>query len=498
MNEPPTTRPHGVRRAGLFLLAFGSGFAVLTIEIAGARLIAPVFGLSAVPWTAVIGVILGALALGSHLGGRMADRGRVPLSVVLLVAGLTAGIPLVGDGVPWFASNSFGFIGGAVVSALVLFAPAVLCLGAVVPYLVQADTWTLGDVGRRAGDVSAAATAGSIAGSFLTGFVLLPAFPLPVLLGLTAAGLLALAALSGWILGRTPPVELLGLAALGMGLLGVRAARLPADTLARGQTLYGSVRVTERDWGDGRLVRELWQNGSSSSAEYADTGEPAHIYVKASLRILDPVLERAQRVLVLGGAAMSLPTAFARRQPDASIDVVEIDPKITGFARGYFAYGRRDYPDIHLTYSDARVFLRRTDATWDLVYVDVFDNLLSVPWTMVTTEALTSMSRRLAPGGVLAINVLTPLEGEGTAFVQRFRATLEQVFPQVRAFVTDTVSAPTSIQNVILLAARDPDALPDLPWPAGAPPAAGAPLTDAWAPVEYLQARIFLEGVRWN
>ena len=49
------------RRLGLFCLAFGSGFAVLTIEISGARLIAPVFGLSAVPWTAVIGVILAAV-----------------------------------------------------------------------------------------------------------------------------------------------------------------------------------------------------------------------------------------------------------------------------------------------------------------------------------------------------------------------------------------------------------------------------------------------------
>ena len=70
-----------LRRFGFFVLAFWSGFAVLTIEIAGARLIAPVFGLSAIPWTAVIGVILGALAVGSHLGGRLADSGALPLSV---------------------------------------------------------------------------------------------------------------------------------------------------------------------------------------------------------------------------------------------------------------------------------------------------------------------------------------------------------------------------------------------------------------------------------
>jgi hypothetical protein len=27
---------------------------------------------------------------------------------------------------------------------------------------------------------------------------------------------------------------------------------------------------------------------------------------------------------------------------------------------------------------------------------------------------------------------------------------------------------------------------------------AGRPLTDDWAPVEYLQARVFVEGLGWN
>ena len=155
----PGGRPRGARRAGLFFLAFASGFAVLAIEIAGARLMAPVYGMSAVPWTAVIGVILSGLALGSHLGGRLADGGRVPLPAVLMVAGLTGAIPLLGTDVPLLARDQLGVVFGAVATALILFAPSVVCLGAVVPYLVQADTESLASVGRRAGDVSAAATA---------------------------------------------------------------------------------------------------------------------------------------------------------------------------------------------------------------------------------------------------------------------------------------------------------------------------------------------------
>lgn len=493
-----THRPQGIRRVGLFVLAFGSGFAVLTIEIAGARLIAPVFGLSAVPWTAVIGVILAALAVGSHLGGRLADEGRIPLSGVLVAAALTGALPVLGAQIPWMARDTLGFIGGALASALILFAPAVLCLGAVVPYLVQADTESLGSVGRRAGDVSAAATAGSIAGTFMTGFILLPAFSLPVLLGMTAAGLLLMAGLSGWILGKRVRADFLVIGALGLGTVGVAAAQRPADTLHQEQTLYASVKVTERVWGDGRVVRELWQNGGSSSAEYVDTGNPAHGYVDASGLILEPVMDDVESMLVLGGAALSLPVAFSRWKPEMRIDVVEIDPVVTDLAREYFAYGKADYPNIHVTHEDARIYLRDGGGLYDLIYLDVFDHFLTVPWTVVTVEAFAEVADRLEPDGLFMANVLSPLSGPGVAFLQRLRATAEEVFDEVEVYVTEAEVDPAAIQNLILVASRDASAMPRIDWPVAGPGAAGRPLRDAWAPVEYLQARVFLEGIRWN
>jgi predicted membrane-bound spermidine synthase len=509
------------RRLGYFGLAFGSGFAVLTIEIAGARLIAPVFGLSVVPWTAVIGVILGALAVGSHLGGRWADAGRIPLSRVLVCAGLSGALPVVGAGFPWIARDVFGFIPGAVVSALVLFAPPVLCLGAVVPYLVQADTESLGSVGRRAGDLSAAATAGSILGSFTTGFVLLPAMPLSVLLGATAGALVAMAIAANRLLDGPPDGGPMLAALVALPALGVLGSGSPPDTLHTEQTLYTSVSVTERTWADGREVRELWQNGGSSSAEYVDSGAPAHVYARVSLELLDslgvlapsggpttrgsgdnvdPGNEREgppKRVLVLGGAALTLPVAFRDRDPRVAVDVVEIDRVVTRLAAEYFAFGGSE-AGITVVHDDARVFLRGSAGGYDLVYLDVFDHLLTVPWTMVTVEALRDMSAELAPGGVFMANVLSPLEGPGTAFLERFRATLDQAFVDVRLYLTDATLDRGATQNLIVVASNDEASLPDLDW-AGAPvPASGRPLTDSWAPVEYLQARVFAQGLRWR
>ena len=497
---PPEPREASgtARRLGLFALAFGSGFAVLTIEIAGARLIAPVFGLSAVPWTAVIGVILAALAVGSHLGGRLADSDQIPLASVLAVAGFTGALPVLGEGLPWMARDVLGFIPGAVASALILFAPSVLCLGAVVPYLVKADTESLGAVGRRAGDVSAAATAGSIAGTFLTGFVLLPLLPLPLLLGLTAAGLLGLAAVSGRILGRGPPGSHLAVAAVALVGGGYAASRPGADTLHAEQTVYSAVRVTEREWPDGRLVREMFQNGGSSSAEYVDTHESAHGYVTASLLLLESSLADVESMLVLGGAALTLPVVFQQRQPAMRIDVVEIDPAVTELAERYFAYGRADRPRIRVHHQDGRVWLRRATEMYDVVYLDVFDHLLTVPWTMVTEEALRDMAARLEPGGVFVANILSPLAGPGVGFLERFRATLQEVFAVERVYLAEPGTAPIVTQNLIVIASNDAEALPPAPLREVEVGAAGRPLTDAWAPVEYLQAKVFLRGLGWR
>jgi spermidine synthase len=167
-------------------------------------------------------------------------------------------------------------------------------------------------------------------------------------------------------------------------------------------------------------------------------------------------------------------------------------------AREYFAYGTEDRPGIRVIHEDARLYLRVSDVRYDLVYLDVFDHLLTVPWTMVTQEALQEMSGALAPGGVFMMNVLSPLDGPGTAFLGRFEATLDAVFADVRVYLTDPTTDPGATQNLIVMATVEGGVLPELSWVESPVPATGPPLTDGWAPVEYLQAKVFAQGLRWR
>ena len=53
---------------------FTSSGAVLALEILAGRLLAPYVGVTLESYTGIIGVILAGIAVGSWLGGKVADR----------------------------------------------------------------------------------------------------------------------------------------------------------------------------------------------------------------------------------------------------------------------------------------------------------------------------------------------------------------------------------------------------------------------------------------
>src|SRR2546429_7370651 len=80
-----------MRKLAATSLVLLGGFAVMVLEVIGARYLAKDFGSSFYVWISQVGVVLIALALGYYAGGALADRWqRVSLLTLLLVpAGAT-------------------------------------------------------------------------------------------------------------------------------------------------------------------------------------------------------------------------------------------------------------------------------------------------------------------------------------------------------------------------------------------------------------------------
>ena len=154
-----------------------AGAAVLIVETLAARLVAPYVGLTLESYTAAIGVALFGIALGAAMGGAAADRlGAARVCAGALGAGgalvlvVRPVVLLLGPLLPPGPVSTVLLVG---ISTL----PAVVALSMVPPAAVKHRLLDLGESGRVVGQLSALGTLGALAGTFLTGYVLVATLP---------------------------------------------------------------------------------------------------------------------------------------------------------------------------------------------------------------------------------------------------------------------------------------------------------------------------------
>ena len=104
-------------------------------------------------------------------------------------------------------------------------------------------------------------------------------------------------------------------------------------------------------------------------------------------------------------------------------------------------------PNLDLYHEDARPFLRRTDARYDVISVDAYRQPY-IPFYLTTREFFELVRDRLEPGGVVIVNVGHP---EGQDDLEKvLAATMGEVFPHVlRDPIEDT--------NTLLVGERGAD-----------------------------------------
>jgi spermidine synthase len=471
-----------------------SSAAVLVLEVLVSRLVAPYVGLTLETWTAAIGVALAAIAAGAAIGGRLADRSdpRQWLGPAMAVGG---GLVLAARPTVFAVGGGFRGLGpvGTVVLVLLAVAPAALVLSMVTPGVVKLRLRTLAETGETVGRLSALGTLGALAGTFLTGFVLLSALPTSRLLLLTGLLLVVTGLVCTVVLPRTTrTAPLLAMSALA-ALTGTWL--VTAESTCEVETRYycATVLVDEQREGGRTLVLDGLRHS------YVDLDDPEHLEFPYSRRFADVLAERPAGpldALHLGGGGFTMPRHLSEVRPGSRSVVLEVDPQIPEIGRSHL--GLLTGPELAVEVGDARTLIaEQRTAAYDAVLGDAFGSL-AVPWHLTTLEMVEEVRRVLRPDGVYVLNLIDfpPL-----AFARAEAATLLAAFDDVAVLAGPQALAGDDGGNLVLVASDRPLPLEALARRAGADSepasvigrdeverfAADAPvLTDDDAPVDQL------------
>lgn len=156
-----------------------------------------------------------------------------------------------------------------------------------------------------------------------------------------------------------------------------------------------------------------------------------------------------QSALMVGLGGGSTQLAFEHDYPGLKLDSVEIDPVVVRVAKQYFSFRESERQRVFV--EDGRMFLRRSQAKYDLIILDAYVQGRygsSIPQHLATREFFTILRDHLTTNGVVAYNVIGTLAGWRADIVGAIYRTLESVFPQVYCFPAK------SSQNIVLVATR--------------------------------------------
>jgi predicted membrane-bound spermidine synthase len=486
----------------------------MVVEIVAGRMLAPYFGMSLYTWTTVIGVVLAGLALGHWLGGWLATSGadslrkRIGLAFWAGAAATALIMPVVG-----FVAGSLAQKAVALPVAITLSGFAAFFLPSLLAGLVQplATTLALQLEGRVSGPVIgrmlAAGAFGSIVGTFLSGFVLVPYLGSSGTLWLVAALNAVLGALylpglnrAGTLAGA---IALIAGAPLVAGFFQFPGFSVPCQVESR----YFCIRIDPADHLTGRPSKLMALDHLVHSVN--DAADPGHLF-SPYVHLVDEIARvrfenRGFSAFFIGGGGYTLPRAWSTRGAAMTITVAEIDPVVTRLARSqmWFEPGR----DVETVSLDARLALTRAapDQRYDVIFGDAFHDI-SIPSHLVTDEFHALVAARLSPGGFYVVNVVdSPVQPRLLASIV---ITLKLRFPAIEVWVSPDDARGAGRATFIVYASDHGTGLPStyraqsgLPhvWLRVALPSIGADslgvvLTDDFAPVDRLLAALWRAG----
>jgi spermidine synthase len=403
------------------LVALG-GAAALVYEIAWTRALVLSLGSTVYAFTLILAAFILGLAGGSALAARFLPRvgdPRLALALAQTGVGLTAVLllPFLGDA-PVRLGSLLARSGRDFEQALALEAAAVglfvlvptLFMGAAFPLACRWAGVSERGLGRAVGSLLAWNTSGSIVGTLLASFALIPAIGLDATIAAAASANLAAGAALFWA--ARPRLRAAAAAAALAVPLAWALPRWDLGTLSSGVRLYGprfrgevlahawdayGLATVHRDSHAHLLLKVNGKtDGSTAREDMATQSLLGHL----------PLLHhpRPRRVLVIG-LGLGVTAAAVARHPVERLDVVELSPAVARLA-SHFREANENVladPRVRLEVGDGRAAVRFGREPYDVLLSEPSNLWISGMAALFTRDFLEEARRRLAPGGLVCM-----------------------------------------------------------------------------------------------
>jgi len=147
----------------------------MVIELVAGRIIARFLGSSLYTWTSIIGVVLAGITIGNYVGGRLADSFKA-VKVLTLMFSICAAACLIIIGMNtliggWTWLWQLNWPARILLHVTIVFLLPSAMLGTISPIVAKMALEKGLPTGRTVGDIYAWGAAGSIAGTFMTGYI---------------------------------------------------------------------------------------------------------------------------------------------------------------------------------------------------------------------------------------------------------------------------------------------------------------------------------------
>ena len=473
-----------------YLIVFIASACTLIIEIVAGRILAPTIGVSLYTWTSIIGIVLAGISVGNYAGGVIADRYPSPVTLGLIL--LASGVASIGIlPVDHLASGPFlelPILPRIVLLTAALFLIPSIILGMVTPVVIKLRLSDLAQTGNVVGKIYAISTAGSIFGTFLTGFVLVQLLGTRLVILIVSLILLAMAMAFGNLWRAWKPGS--ALATLFVAILAVGVFTDSLDSGCIRESNYFCIKVSERDIAD-RKVRLLKLDALLHS--YVDVQDPLFLHYSYEKVFGDLATTLARRspdldALFIGGGGYTMPRFMEVMFPESGLEVVEIDPEVTEVATEYLALPQTTGIVTHT--EDARTKLQELPkGKYEFIVGDAFNDV-SVPYHLTTLEFNEMVRGLLSDDGVYAINVVDRMHTG--RFLRSVVHTLQQTFPFVYVMRDDRRWSSDDRFTFVVTASPQPLAPIDVEV-ANRMQGRGAPVTQFMPPADFA---LWLENER--